>query len=125
MANDVASVGLAVSEQDVLRLCAELTGLSRALWEVYVRSASSAVEEQEREHREDERQRFDRVVAAVRSPVLPDSRGLLQVSYSPVEESAHRVGRILHGLAGASLTEAIAIAVEVGAELTAVYRAEL
>jgi hypothetical protein len=85
--------------------------------------ASAADEGQEREQREDERQRFDTAVAAVRSPNLPDPRGLLEVSYSPVEETAHRVGRVLHGLADASLSDAVAI--DVGAEVDAVVRAEL
>jgi hypothetical protein len=105
VARDVAPVGPDVSEQNALQLCVELTGLPRALWDVYVRPASSADDEQEREQREDERRRFDAVVPAIRSPNLPDPRGLLEVSYSPVEESAHRVGRILHQLADTDLTE--------------------
>ena len=63
------------------------------------------------------------MAGAVRSPNLPDAHGLLVVSYSSVEESAHRLGRILHTLADAALTEAVAA--DVAAEVDAVVRAEL
>ena len=43
------------------------------------------------------------------------------VSYSPVEESAHELGRVLHEIADATLTEA-AVA-EVAVEVDAVARA--
>ena len=48
---------------------------------------------------------------------------LLIVSYSPVEESAHRLGRVLHTLADAALVDAVVAEVEI--EVDAVTRAEL
>jgi hypothetical protein len=123
VAHDVAPTPADAPERDVLRLCATLTAQSRALWDVYVRPASSFDDAGDREQREDERQRFDVVVAAVRSPNLPDPHGLLEVSYSPVEESAHRVGRVLHDLADPALTAAVAT--DAGTEVDAVVRAEL
>lgn len=119
----VAPVPAAVSEDDAGLLGAALTRLSEALWETYVRPASAADDEEERLRREDERLRFDGVVAAVRTPNLPDEFGALIVSYSPVEESAHRLGRVLHKLADAVLV--VAVVAEVEVELDAVIRAEL
>jgi hypothetical protein len=90
---------------------------------VYVRPASAATDVQERARREDERQLFDGVVAAVREPNLPDQSGSLVVSYSPVEGSAHRLGRVLYKLGDAALADAVIADVQV--ELDAVARAEL
>jgi hypothetical protein len=69
--------------------------LSQALWDTYVRPASPTEDEHERDRRERERERFDGVASALRKPNLPDASGMLQVSCSPVEESAHRLDRPL------------------------------
>jgi hypothetical protein len=103
----VAPVATTVSEGHAGSLCAALTRLSDALWDVYVRPASAAADGQERERREHERQQFDGVVAAVREPNLPDQSGSLVVSYSPVEKSAHRLGRVLHKLSDAAVADAV------------------
>jgi hypothetical protein len=123
LSHTVAPVATTVSDGDAGSMCAALTRLSDALWDVYVRPASAAVDEQERGRREDERQQFDGVVAAVREPNLPDQSGSLMVSYSPVEESAHRLGRVLHKISLAALVDAVVA--DVAVELDAVARAEL
>ncbi len=88
-----------------------------------MRPASSFVDADERQRREEEREQLDAVASALRKPNLPDPSGLLMVSYSSVEEAAHRVGRVLHQAADAALTEAVAA--DVGVEVDAVVRAEL
>ncbi|WP_327042821.1 hypothetical protein OG400_12425 [Micromonospora ureilytica] len=113
----------AMSDEQAGRLSAELTGLSQALWETYVRPASSFVDDDERQRREEEREQLDAVASALRKPNLPDPSGLLIVSYSSVEEAAHRLGRVLHQAADEALTEAVAA--DVGVEVDAVVRAEL
>lgn len=104
-------------------LADELTMLSRALWDTYVAPASAADDEQERNQRDSEREGLGEVLEALRSPNLPSDTGLLLVSYSPVRERAHRVGRVLNKIAQADLTELIVS--DVKAELTAIERAEL
>lgn len=104
-------------------LADELTMLSRALWDTYVAPAGAADDEQERNQRDFEREGFGEVLEALRSPNLPSDTGLLLVSYSPVRERAHRVGRVLNKIALADLTDLIAS--DVKAELAAVERAEL
>jgi hypothetical protein len=123
LAHVVAEFGATVAEGDAGALCAALSRLSDALWDIYVRPASATDDEDEHARREDERQRFDGVVAAVRGPNLPDESGVLIVSYSLVEESAHRLGRVLHRLADAGLVDAVVADLEV--EIDAVTRAEL
>ena len=70
LAQVVAQFGTTVSEGDAGVLCAALSGLSKALWDTYVYPASAADDEDGRARREDERARFDGVVAAVRGPNL-------------------------------------------------------
>lgn len=59
----------------------------------------------------------------IRRPNLPDDHGSLLVSYDPVDERTHRVGRCLHRAAEAGLSAVVSVEVE--AELAAVERAEL
>lgn len=112
-----------VRADDAAVLCEELSQLSLALWDTYVRPASAANEEQERYQRDSEREAFSSVLAALQSPNLPSDTGELLVSYGSVIERAHRVGRILHKIDTKQLTHAIAADIE--AELTAVEQAEL
>jgi hypothetical protein len=119
----VAQFGADVSEEGAGSLCAALSRLSEALWDTYVRPASATEDGQERSGREYERAQFEGVAATLRQPNLPDDSGLMVVSYSPVEESAHRLGRVLHRLADSALTEAVVAEVQV--ELDAVTRVEL
>jgi hypothetical protein len=107
-------------------LAAELSGLSEALWRCYTHPASAAESldvNTEGWRREQTRNEFGSVVAHIRRPQLPDAHGSLIVSYDPVEERAHRVGRCLHGAADPDLIAAVVT--DVQAELAAVERAEL
>ena len=110
----VVALREAVSEADGLRLCQELTGLSEALWDRYVNPESG--EEAEDGPTAD-------LEAGLRSPNLPDDAGLLLVSYDPVEEAAHRVGRLLADIGDAGVLEAVVA--EVRRETEAVTAAEL
>jgi hypothetical protein len=123
LARVVVGLDATVADGDVGALCSALSGLSKALWDTYVHPVSATDDEDERAQREDERRRLDSVVAAVREPNLPDESGALIVLYSPVEESAHGLGRVLQRLADGGLVEAVAAEVQV--EIDAVIRAEL
>ena len=123
LARVVVAVGAEVSDDAAILLCAQLSRLSEALWDTYVRPATAAEDDDERERRDHERDQLEGAVAIVRTPNLPDASGLLLVSYSPVEESAHRLGGILRHLADPKLTDTVAE--EIGTEVDAVIRAEL
>lgn len=112
----------AIDQTAVERLCAKLTELSEVLWDTYVHPASATDDEADREDADAERERLGEVTSALRSPNLPVD-GKLLVSYSPVLESAHRAGRVLHELNDQDLTTAVAAAVE--AEVGAIEQAEL
>jgi hypothetical protein len=122
-AQPVVSLPSAVAESGASELCVALSTLSEAVWATYARPASAAVDDDERSRREGERDSRDRVAEALSDPNLPDEFGMLIVSYSPVEESAHQLGRLLHGLGDAALAEAVVA--DVSAEIDAVVRAEL
>jgi hypothetical protein len=57
--------------------------------------------------------KFDGVVAALRKPNLPAESGLMLVSYSPMEESGHGLGRLLRQLTDTALAEAVVAEVQV------------
>jgi hypothetical protein len=103
-------------------LCEELTQLSHELWDTYANPASAAIDEQDRVNREADRDAFADVVAALRSPNLPSETGELVVNYGSVPEPGHRVGRVLHQLNAAALTDAVVA--DVTAEIAAVEQAE-
>lgn len=123
LASTVAVLPPTVSDVQAGGLAAALTRLSEALWDAYVRPASATSDEQERSRREYEREQLHNVTAAVGKPNLPDESGTMIVSYSPVEESAHQLGRVLHGIADDGLTETVIAELET--EIDAVARAEL
>jgi len=107
-------------------LVLSLTSLSEELWRCYTEPASAAggVEPNAEGWRRDKRREgFQDVVGWIRSPNLPDDHGMLLVSYDPVTEWSHRVGRALHEIADSSLADAVVAEVEM--ELQAVGRAEL
>jgi hypothetical protein len=88
-----------LEDRDRRALAAELSGLSEALWRCYTHPASAADSLEvntEGWRREQTRDGFALVVDHIRTPNLPDKQGSLIVSYDPVEERAHRVGRCLH-----------------------------
>jgi hypothetical protein len=126
VARRVAPLPDGVPVRDRRALAAELSGLSRALWRCYTHPASAADSfevNSEGWRREQTRAEFGSVVDHLRGPNLPDEHGFLMVSYDPVEERAHRVGRCLHQAGDLDLTAAVIGDVE--AELAAVERAEL
>ena len=104
----------------------ELSGLSEALWRCYTHPASAANSVEvntEGWRRQETRNGFAEVVTSILKPNLPYENGTLIVSYDPVEERSHRVGRALHTIADAALTAAVVA--DVGTELAAVGDAEL
>jgi hypothetical protein len=107
-----------------LQLADSLTSLSKVLWRVYTQPSTTAddLEESEDSRRDDEREAFDAVSAALVAPNLP-ANGTLIHAYVRVEEAAHRAGRALHAIGDPGLTAAVAT--DVDAELQAVERAEL
>jgi hypothetical protein len=98
--------------------------LSRAVWRAYTHPASSADSLEvntEGWRREGDRAAFPAVLPALSRPHLAEGRTLVQ-SYIPVEETAHRVGRALHAIGDAALSEQVAA--DVQADLDPVERAE-
>ncbi|MEV6851536.1 hypothetical protein [Actinoplanes sp. NPDC051411] len=123
LTHPVARLSPDVVEDQARELCGALSGLSSALWGVYICPASTAADDADRRRREDERDQFDEVATALRAPNLPNAAGLIDVSYGRVRESAHRVGRVLHRLSDVGLLEALVT--EAQTEVDAVIRAEL
>ncbi|MFI9366525.1 hypothetical protein ACIG5E_36555 [Kitasatospora sp. NPDC053057] len=109
----------------LLSLARALTHLSDAAWRTYTHPASAAASQDpnsEGWHRAEERKAFDEVPGAITRPNLPQG-GMLDVSYSPLAESAHRAGRALHTLGNTDLTDAVLA--EAATELAGVESAEL
>jgi hypothetical protein len=123
LAQPVLVLRASVPESQAGELCAALTALSQAVWATYALPASAAVDDDELSRREQERESRDLVLEALGAPNLPDDFGMLVVPYIAVEESAHRLGRLLHDFGDLALTEAVVA--EVAVEITAVTSAEL
>ena len=120
----VAVLPATASSKDQLVLAESLSRLSHALWRCYTHPASAAPSTKantEGWQRQQTRASFSTVLDAVRAPNLPIDSTLI-VSYDPVEEAAHRVGRALHTISDPDLTTAVLADVE--AELAAVEQAE-
>ncbi|MBR7828699.1 hypothetical protein KDK95_20490 [Actinospica sp. MGRD01-02] len=121
-----AELDASAGEQDGLRLAQALTTLSSALWRAYSEPGSAAGDSEQANseawHRAQTRKAFATVPSAVANPNLPDEHGYMTVCYDPVEESAHRLGRVLHAIADSALSEVTRA--EVAAELAAVENAE-
>ncbi|WP_329159981.1 hypothetical protein OHB49_11425 [Streptomyces sp. NBC_01717] len=95
----------------MLRLAQALGHLSQAAWRTYTHpaSASPSLEaNSEGWRRQRERDSFAEALQAVREPHLLDDVGGLIVSYSPIVESGHRIGRALHALGDAQLIKVVA-----------------
>ncbi|MGW4807465.1 hypothetical protein [Kitasatospora sp. NPDC004272] len=121
----VAALPNGADPSALLALARSLTQLSDAAWRTYTHPASAAGSlepDSEGWRREKEREAFDQVPGAIAEPHLPHG-GTLAVSYSPLTESAHRIGRALHHLADEALTAAVLA--EAARELAAVESAEL
>ncbi|MFC6011145.1 hypothetical protein [Nocardia lasii] len=110
-----------------IALAAALAGLARAQWRTYTHPATAAgdpdVENGEAWRRQEERGRFAKVEDAVRTPNLPDEDGCMLVFYSPIEDAAHHVGRVLHAIGDEDLVDRVVV--EVLTEQAAITAAEL
>ncbi|WP_433832909.1 hypothetical protein ACQP2E_17380 [Actinoplanes sp. CA-015351] len=117
--------GPAASSQR-MHLAAAMSNLSEALWRCYTHPASAAGSldvNTEGWRRQQTRDGFSTVVAAVQSPNLVDDAGYVTVEFDPVQEYGHRLGRALHEIGDSPLTEAVVA--DVAAEIRAVEEAEL
>ena len=93
-----------VSEQ----LSEALTELSQRLWDTYLRLPAPATDPYLDELARQERgEGFTGVLRAVNAPHLPDSQGLLMVSYDPLIEAAHAVGRALQAAGDVAANRAV------------------
>ncbi|MFD3506529.1 hypothetical protein [Nocardia sp. NPDC058666] len=125
---DVAQTVAAVSGvARGVELAAALASLARCQWRTYTHPATAAgdpdVEDGEAWRRAQERGRFEKVEEALRAPNLPDEDGCMLVFYSPIEESAHHVGRVLHAIGDPDLVDRVVA--EVRTEQAAITAAEL
>src|ERR1700759_5632666 len=122
----IAELPASIPTHHRYELARTLTELSQALWRTYTHPASAADDNMEENsegwRRQGERDAFAAVQTSIAKPRLP-TRGVLAQSFIAVEESAHRVGRALHTIADAQLSETVAA--EVNVEVAAVERAEL
>lgn len=125
VARTVAEPDASIPGTRIQRLAQALTDLSAAAWRTYTHPASAADSLEvntEGWRRQGERDAFSLVSDALVRPNLPRN-GSMTHSYIPTEETAHRVGRALHGIDDAGLT--VRIVTEVESELAAVEQAEL
>jgi hypothetical protein len=124
VAGVVAEVPASALAADVLTLASRLTRLSRELWRTYTHPASAADSLEantEGWRRQGEREAFATVIPAIKNPHLPEAGEIIQ-SYIRVEEVAHQVGRSLHAIGDAGLTEHVIA--DMAEELAAVELAE-
>lgn len=121
----VAELPSEADRDAALLLADELSSLSHVLWRCYTHPASAALSLEPNStgwRRQLSREAFKKVLSALTKPNLPQN-GTITISHNPVEESAHRVGRVLHRTGDSSLTDRVVM--EVRAELEAVEQAEL
>ncbi|MQS16147.1 hypothetical protein F7Q99_28935 [Streptomyces kaniharaensis] len=109
LASRIATLPTGADLPALLRLADSLGHLSEAAWRTYTHPASAAGSLEpntEGWRREQERNAFGEVTDVITQPNLPQD-GMLDVSYSPLVESAHRIGRALLALDNEDLTEAV------------------
>ncbi|MFE6751052.1 hypothetical protein ACFVGM_34745 [Kitasatospora purpeofusca] len=125
LATRVAALPSEAGTSVLLGLARALAQLSETAWRActHPASAASSLEpNSEGWRRERERGHLGEVLDTMTKPNLP-SRGSMVVSYSPLIESANRVGRALHKLADPGLTAAVLA--ETATEPAAVESVEL
>ncbi|AHH98670.1 hypothetical protein [Kutzneria albida] len=108
-ASTIAKLPHASDRDEVLRLAAALTTLSRVVWRTYTHpvSAAESVElDSEGWRRQGERDAFAGVLANIRQPNLLQNGYMVQ-SYIMVEEAAHRVGRTLHNIGNQTICDLV------------------
>ncbi|MFT2017330.1 hypothetical protein ACMA1D_16025 [Streptomyces sp. 796.1] len=121
----VATAPETITGDEILDLARGLEHLSQAAWRTYIRPASASSAQQvnsEGWRRRQERSSFPEALKGLTHPNLPQD-GHLLVSYSPIVESGHRIGRTLHSIADDRLTASVLAEAE--AELASVKQAEL
>jgi hypothetical protein len=122
----VADINTEVSAEAVGRLASRLTHLSKVLWRTYTHPPSAAHDDlspdTEGLRRTHAGEAIETLLVTLREPNLPQEGGLLR-SYVAVEEAGHRVGRLLHQIGFAALTDAVVADVE--AEMSGVEKALL
>ena len=121
----VATLPSAAGSVQRLDLAAALGDLSEALWRCYTHPAGAAPSTEvdtEGGRRQQTRDGFKTVLAAIANPHQPDEAGYLTFESDPVQEHAHRVGRALRAVGDESLAKAVAA--DVRDELRAVESAE-
>jgi len=121
----VATLPSAAGSPQRLALAAALSELSEALWRCYTHPASAAPSTEvntEGWRRQQSRDGFETVLAAIMDPHQPDEDGYLTVEYDPVQEHAHRAGRALRAIGDEPLAKAVTA--DVQEELRAVESAE-
>jgi hypothetical protein len=112
----------AVPQPVAAELSEALTRLSQQLWDTYASPQTPATDPDADDLTASERgEGFNGVLQALAKPYLPDGQGLLMVSYDPLLEAAHAVGRALHAVGEGRATRAVND--EVGVEVDAVLRA--
>lgn len=125
VATTVAAIPVSATAGEVLRLAQAMSHLSEALWRRYA-EPNGAEDDPEPNtevwRRQGDRRAFAAVTDAIMNPNLPMS-GELLVSYIPVAEAAHNVGRAVHAVSDADL-KAQVIA-EAQLELRAIHSAEI
>ncbi|MDV9171020.1 hypothetical protein R6V09_12850 [Streptomyces sp. W16] len=121
----VATAPENITGDEILDLARYLEHLSQTAWRTYIRPASASASQQansEGWRRRQERSSFREALKGITHPNLPDG-GHLLVSYSPIIESGHRIGRALHSIADAQLSASVLAEAET--ELASVEQAEL
>ncbi|MFF1789567.1 hypothetical protein ACFVX9_24280 [Kitasatospora sp. NPDC058243] len=121
----MASLPAEADTSVLLGLARALSHLSDAAWRTYphpVSAAGSLEPNSEGWRRDEEGKHFSEVTDAIAKPNLP-RYGSMIVSYSPLIESANRVGRALHDIDDPDLTKAVLA--EAATEVAVVESAEL
>lgn len=122
----VAALDPSVGKVHGLTLAHAMNILADFLWRAYTKPASDIDDGEDHNspawRRARTRESFDAVPDAITKPHLPDERGMMFVSYEPILESAHRLGRLLHEIADAGLVETVNT--EFAEEIDAIERAE-
>jgi hypothetical protein len=100
-----------MTDDQALDLARQLTFLSQCAWRTYTHPANSAGDPEQANseawRRAQELSGLASVQKALRAPNLPSNDGTMLVSYSPLVESAHRIGRLLHAVGDSSLVERV------------------
>jgi hypothetical protein len=121
----VLSAPETVKDEEIQHLVQAMSALSEAMWRTYTHPpepAGSLEANTEGRRRTETRSVLPQVPDILLSPNLPQD-GCIVTCYDPVEECAHQVGRALHAIGEASVSEAVVR--EMRIELDAIEQAGL